>query len=542
MDLPIWVRFLGSVLLFIGTMIAGLTYWSVREQKRLAIEQARTFAAGSAQVVTSGLAALMMTGNAAQVADLMEQMRKSQGIESLKIIRGELVSKQFGPGESSREPPDALEQRVVADGQSQLVLATQGDRLVYRAVIPVIAKGGGASGTGCPTCHQVDARAVMGAVSVGIGLDHLRQSANEFRRNVFLGASALGLLFLWAIYFCIAATITRPLREIVAQFKDIAEGDGDLTKRILVRNQDEVGQAAQWFNRFIAKIQDIVGQAKSASDHVASASQQLSAASQQLAAGAQEQAASLEETAASLEEITGSVKQNADNARQANQLAVGSRDTAEKGGEVVKRAVESMGEINKASRKIADIVTTIDDIAFQTNLLALNAAVEAARAGAQGKSFAVVASEVRNLAQRSATAAKEIKALIQDSVTKVDSGSELVNHSGQSLQEIVTSVKRVTDIIGEIAAASQEQSSGIDQVNKAVAQMDRVVQSNAAQTEELSSTAQSLSAHAEELQELVGRFKVADGPSQPRQLETDPSTARQPEPVLAFNYTTEIPQ
>jgi methyl-accepting chemotaxis protein len=188
---------------------------------------------------------------------------------------------------------------------------------------------------------------------------------------------------------------------------------------------------------------------------------------------------------------------------------VGSRDTAEKGGQVVTDAVAAMGEINKSSKKIADIITTIDEIAFQTNLLALNAAVEAARAGEQGRGFAVVAAEVRSLAQRSATAAKEIKGLIHDSVQKVQGGSELVNQSGETLQEIVASVKKVTDIIGEIAAASQEQSSGIDQVNKAVGQMDQVVQTNAAHTEEVSSTAQLLAEQANQLQHLVAKFKLA---------------------------------
>jgi ABC-type transporter Mla subunit MlaD len=212
-----------------------------------------------------------------------------------------------------------------------------------------------------------------------------------------------------------------------------------------------------------------------------------------------------------IEEITGTVKQNAGNARQANQLAMGSRDTAERGGQVVTTAVAAMGEINQASKKIADIITTIDAIAFQTNLLALNAAVEAARAGEQGRGFAVVASEVRNLARRSASAAKEIKDLIQDSVGKIEAGSALVNQSGQTLGEIVESVKRVTDIIAEIAAASQEQSAGIDQVNRAVTQMDRVTQSNSAQAEQLTSTAQSLAAQAEELQALVARFKVEEG-------------------------------
>jgi len=258
---------------------------------------------------------------------------------------------------------------------------------------------------------------------------------------------------------------------------------------------------ARWFTVALLEVAEIA-------NSLASASQQLSAASEEISSGAQEQASNLEETASSLEEITSTVKQNADNAQQANQLANGSREVAEKGGEVVSNAVEGMNEINKASKKIADIITAIDEIAFQTNLLALNAAVEAARAGEQGRGFAVVAGEVRNLAQRSAAAAKEIKGLIQDSVRKVETGSELVNQSGQTLQEIVTSVKRVTDIVAEIAAASREQSSGIDQVSRAVAQMDQVTQANASQTEELSSTAQALAAQAQQLQDVVGRFNL----------------------------------
>jgi methyl-accepting chemotaxis protein len=328
---------------------------------------------------------------------------------------------------------------------------------------------------------------------------------------VFLAIGAGAVALAIGIGIVCGRMITRPLKRVVEMLKDIAEGEGDLTKRVEVTSQDEIGEVAHWFNTFIGKIHDIMAQVKEAAGRAATASQELSAASEQLSSGAQEQASSLEETAASLEEITGTVKQNADNAKQANQLAMGSRDVAEKGGQVVTEAVHSMTKINQASKKIADIITTIDEIAFQTNLLALNAAVEAARAGEQGRGFAVVASEVRNLAQRSATAAKEIKGLIQDSVQKVEAGSELVNKSGETLNEIVASVKRVTDIIAEIAAASQEQTTGIDQVNKAVTQMDQVTQGNAAQTEELSSTAQSLAAQAEELQAVVGRFKLAAG-------------------------------
>jgi methyl-accepting chemotaxis protein len=298
-------------------------------------------------------------------------------------------------------------------------------------------------------------------------------------------------------------SITRPIARVLVVVQDIAKGEGDLTQRLEVTSGDEIGELARWFNAFLDTLHGIMAQVKEATNRLATAAQQLSASTEQLSSGTQQQASSLEETAASLEQITGTVKQNADSARQASQLAVGSRDTAEQGGQVVTAAVTAMGEINQASKQIAAIITTIDEIAFQTNLLALNAAVEAARAGEQGRGFAVVAAEVRNLAQRSATAAKEIKALIQDSVQKVEGGSALVNQSGQTLEEIVASVKRVTDIIAEITAASQEQSQGIDQVNKAVTQMDQVVQSAAAQTEELTSTAQ-----AEQLQALVGRFKL----------------------------------
>ena len=258
---------------------------------------------------------------------------------------------------------------------------------------------------------------------------------------------------------------------------------------------------ASWFTKALLEVSAIA-------DNVASASQQLAAAAEELSSGAQEQASSLEETASSLEEITGTVQQNSDNAQQANQLAGNSRRVAENGGDVVSKAVQGMNEINVASKRIADIITAIDEIAFQTNLLALNAAVEAARAGEQGRGFAVVAGEVRNLAQRSAGAAKEIKSLIQDSVGKVEVGSELVNKSGHTLSEIVSSVKRVTDIVSEIAAASREQASGIEQVNRAVTQMDQVVQTNAAQTEELTATAEGLSSQASQLQSLVAQFNL----------------------------------
>jgi methyl-accepting chemotaxis protein-1 (serine sensor receptor) len=287
---------------------------------------------------------------------------------------------------------------------------------------------------------------------------------------------------------------------------------------------------AHAFNKFADKISDVIVKVRGSSVSILTGSGQVSSGNINLSQRTEEQASSLEETASSMEEMTSTVKQNADNANQASQLAQTARDQAEAGGKVVSQAVTAMGEINQSSSKIADIISVVEEIAFQTNLLALNAAVEAARAGEQGRGFAVVASEVRVLAGRSADAAKEIKNLIEDSVEKVKAGSELVDKSGETLQQIVIGVKKVTDIVFEIAAASSEQSAGIDQVNKAITQMDEMTQQNAALVEESSSASRSMQDQAGKLNELIGFFKVDESgstnyvSSQPTTVEYTPTT------------------
>jgi methyl-accepting chemotaxis protein len=327
-------------------------------------------------------------------------------------------------------------------------------------------------------------------------------------RLLLLSAATIGLLLGVTLSIFIARGLSIPLGLTAAALEQMAAGD--LTASVEVRTTEEVGRMSGALNTALEKLrstlQDVAG---SAADSDVS-SRELAAAAEEISKGAQEQAASLEETTASLEQITAAVRQSADNARQASQLATGSRESAEKGQEVVSSAIAAMAEINTASAKISDIISTINEIAFQTNLLAVNAAVEAARAGEEGRGFAVVASEVRSLAQRSAEAAKEIKGLIQNSLEKVEKGSELVNLSGATLQGIVASVKRVTEIVGEIAATSSEQSTGVEQVNTAITLMDHVTQSNSAQTEELSATARTLSGQAAQLAQLVGRFKLKD--------------------------------
>ena len=302
--------------------------------------------------------------------------------------------------------------------------------------------------------------------------------------------------------------VVDPIRETKRVMTGLA--DGDLTQAIDADYQGEFGELASSINSSISNLYKMVQEIRGGCSSISSAASEIAQGNTDLSQRTEEQASSLEETASSMEEMTGTVKQNADNARQANQLASAAREQAERGGDVVKRAVDAMSEINKSSKKISDIIGVIDEIAFQTNLLALNAAVEAARAGEQGRGFAVVAGEVRNLAQRSAGAAKEIKTLIKDSVEKVDEGSKLVDESGDTLEEIVNAVKKVSDIIAEIAAAGQEQSSGIEQVNKAVMQMDEMTQQNAALVEEAASASESMEEQAKSLLQLISFFEVGE--------------------------------
>jgi methyl-accepting chemotaxis protein len=325
-------------------------------------------------------------------------------------------------------------------------------------------------------------------------------------RNTCIVALILGMTVAISIGVWLVRAITRPLNEAVEIAAHIAAGD--LTRQIEVKSQDEMGVLTEALKKMNDSLVSIVGQVRTGTDMIATASNQIASGNMDLSARTEQQASSLEETASSIEELTSTVRQNADNARQANSLAQSASDVAGKGGAVVSEVVTTMEAINESAKKIVDIIGVIDGIAFQTNILALNAAVEAARAGEQGRGFAVVASEVRSLAQRSANAAKEIKELIGDSVEKVDAGSRLVNQAGTTMAEVVDSVKRVTDIMAEITAASVEQTAGIEQINQAITQMDDVTQQNASLVEEAAAAAQSLEQQAGELSQLVSIFKV----------------------------------
>jgi methyl-accepting chemotaxis protein-1 (serine sensor receptor) len=349
------------------------------------------------------------------------------------------------------------------------------------------------------------------------------QSAYATIRTTTIIGIVCGLLLVAVAAFFLIRAITRPLQEALGHFDAIAEGD--LTRRIEIRSQDEMGRLLMALDKMNKSLIGIITRVRGGTDAISTASGQIASGNLDLSSRTEEQASSLEETASSMEELTSTVKQNADNARQANSLAMSASEVAMRGGAVVSEVVDTMGAINQSSRRIVDIISVIDGIAFQTNILALNAAVEAARAGEQGRGFAVVASEVRNLAQRSAAAAKEIKVLIDDSVGKVDNGAKLVDQAGATMQEIVESVKRVTDIMAEIQAASSEQTAGIEQINQAIAQMDEVTQQNAALVEESAAASESMQEQASTLSQIVSVFKL-DAQSAIAQVMSDKSTRR----------------
>ncbi|HEU0264684.1 MAG TPA: methyl-accepting chemotaxis protein [Geobacterales bacterium] len=443
------------------------------------------------------------------------------------------------------ELADTPEERAAAERLSPLIkvyLALFEDRL-----LPLLEKG--------MTTESTELRAVDAEIdkvrqeaigTLEVIVKSLRHESiagdQEFDGQRRLGTvltiviSLVLILISLAIAYYMSRSITVPLSQAVAVAEQVASGD--LTSDIEVTSHDETGQLLLALKKMNDGLEAMVSEVRESSDAIASATQQIATGNSDLSQRTEEQASALEETASSMEELTSTVHQNKENAQHANQLALSANEVAAKGGEVIRRVVTTMQSISDSSKRIVDIISVIDGIAFQTNILALNAAVEAARAGQQGRGFAVVAGEVRNLAQRSAAAAKEIKGLISDSVNKVEEGTREVNHAGATIEELITSVKRVTDIMAEITAASVEQSSGIEQVNTAITQMDQVTQQNAALVEEAASAAEAMEDQAQSLVQLMSRFKVAEdneGRQKHQEKERKPVAKAAGHPVVAKN-------
>ena len=431
---------------------------------------------------------------------------------------------------------DAARQRFQEVGETRRAYVGIRDRVLQLKRTDDAAAARAFTADFVPALRAYEVAVSQFTAQFGRDVDDSRDRAQQATTRILTVLGAASLLALALAAFAIvqlSRSITGPLAIAVALAKQVA--DGDLTGRIEVRGRDEVSELLAALRRMNDGLQKIVGTVRDGTEAIASASQEIATGNADLSSRTEQQASSLEETASSMEELTSTVKQNADSARQANQLAASASAVAVKGGEVVGQVVGTMTSINESSKKIVDIIAVIDGIAFQTNILALNAAVEAARAGEQGRGFAVVASEVRSLAQRSAAAAKEIKQLITDSVGKVADGTRLVDEAGRTMGDIVASVQRVTDIMAEISAASQEQSSGIEQVNQAVTQMDEATQQNAALVEQAAAAAESLQEQAARLTEAIGIFRIShlavaneDAPARPPRPASDGKVAALP--------------
>ena len=363
----------------------------------------------------------------------------------------------------------------------------------------------------------------------------VEDSNSSFSQAIWVLISVLiaVLVVIVAVWLNIKQTLISPLNRLIDNIRHIASGD--LVKRIEVQGTNEMGELADSLRHMQGELVRTVGDVRNGANAIHSGASEIAMGNNDLSSRTEQQAASLEETAASMEQLTATVKQNAENARQASHLALSASETAQKGGKVVDNVVQTMRDIAGSSQKIADIISVIDGIAFQTNILALNAAVEAARAGEQGRGFAVVAGEVRNLAQRSAQAAREIKSLIEDSVGRVEVGSTLVESAGETMGEIVNAVTRVTDIMGEIASASDEQSRGIDQVGLAVAEMDRVTQQNASLVEESAAAAVALEEQASRLTQAVAVFRIQQEQMKAREFASAKTVAA---PAMARKTVT----
>jgi methyl-accepting chemotaxis protein len=348
----------------------------------------------------------------------------------------------------------------------------------------------------------------VGKVDIYVSHAHIDAALQEELGILVVQVLVLDVALVLVLVLSLRSVVLQSLNRVRLALEEIASGDADLTRRIRVTQKDEVGEVARLFNVFVERLQGVIVEVRESTQALEYATNEIASGNMDLSLRTERQASSLEETAASMEELTDAVKLNTDNARQAHIMSTAASSVAAKGGAVVAQVIDTMSSINASSKKIVDIISVIDGIAFQTNILALNAAVEAARAGEQGRGFAVVAAEVRSLAQRSADAAKEIKGLIGASVASVDLGSEMVNQAGATMNEIVDSVKRVTEIMGEILSASQVQMAGIDQVNDAIKEMDVVTQQNAALVEQAAAAAEAMKDQAKNLVTVVSVFRV----------------------------------
>ena len=500
---------------FLMIILFAAQHWLANRLENMELDAARERTITVADGVNNGMNTLMdlKVGGKDVISDeagralFVKRLGVSDNLKEVRVIRGKGTNDEYGPGLTQEQAVDEMDRSVLASGKPEYKIVHSGGEVAMRAVLPSIAyKEYRASK--CLECHAVNEGTVLGAISVTLDIKEHMDSVTRVNGLIWVGQGILQV----TLFFVIGFIVRRSLEQLGAEPDEVTRlaqdvAKGDLSKNIVLKPGDTQSMMAQ-LKRMQESLASVVGKVLHGSESVATASVEIAQGNRDLSLRTEQQASALEQTAASMHELDATVRQNAESARQANTLARSASDVASQGGEVVTQVVETMKGINESSHKISEIISVIDGIAFQTNILALNAAVEAARAGEQGRGFAVVATEVRSLAGRSAQAAREIKALISASVDRVEHGTELVDRAGATMQEVVNSIRRVTDIMGEISVASEEQSNGVALVVQAIGQMDQVTQQNAALVEEMSAAADSLNTQAQELVHTVSVFKL----------------------------------
>ena len=502
----IWVQLLTTIGVALLLVWSGVIVWQSHMTRQAALEQASDFSSSMHEATMAGLTGMMMTGTVAQRSIFLDQMKQLGSIREVRVLRGEPINRFYGPGmESDDSKPDKLEQQVMESGQPVTLVESDSGGEYLRSIRPTIASKN-YLGKDCTLCHLVPEGTTLGVISMKVSLEKVNANLASQRTTSILAALITCIPVLMLIYPFIRRVVTQPLEYCVKVARGIAAGD--LTQHVEVRSRNELGEMQEALKDMNQNLAKIVQEVRISTDAIFSASHDIAQGNQDLSDRTERQASSLEDTAGSMAEVTAAVNNNAEQAQQASEMAQSASAVALHGGKVVSGVIDTMQSIDASSRRIVDIIAVIDGISFQTNILALNAAVEAARAGEQGRGFAVVASEVRHLAKRSADAAKEIKQLIGDSVSKVETGSVQVKRAGEAMNDIVLSIRKVTDIMAEMSRASAGQTTDIERVHTAIDDMNAVTQQNAALVEQAAAAAQSMQNQAEHLEDIVKAFTI----------------------------------
>jgi methyl-accepting chemotaxis protein len=539
LDLKIWVRQVGAIWLMLVLAWSAMIYWASLEQHRAAIQQSIDFSNSVHQMTLAGLTGMMITGTVAQRAVYLDQIRQSNDVRDLQVIRGDALIKQFGPGLAGESTPDDVEREVLKSKKAyyQVVKEQYQGKSVenMRAVIPVVASKK-YLGKDCLTCHLVPEGTVLGTVSMKISLDRANQAVWDFTWKIFIVAVVFSIPLLLFIYLFTVHVITRPLKEMSDGLHDIAEGEGDLTRRLIVKSKDEIGQTATLFNLVMEKFSHLVRQVSTSANQVSAAAKQLAQSAQQVADSSSQQRDKSVATAAAVEEMTGSIAAVAQSTGQMQQMSQQSLDRSHQGNESISMLVGEIDQVESAVNEIASAVneftrsTTsintmtkqVKDIAEQTNLLALNAAIEAARAGEQGRGFAVVADEVRKLAEKSSQSASQIdtvtQALGQQSVAvdkAIERGLSHLRSSQDSMETVAmvlseanASVNEVGEKVSDVANIAEHQRITSTEVASNVEAIAAMAEENSQAVGQTANAAHHLEQLAESLQNMVSRFKV----------------------------------